>query len=215
MRLCEIALVNRFVNNITMAGCDGPLGMSDGRIPDQNISASSSNTDPKCQPQNGRLNKGNNRAWCAEPNFRLGKEYLEIDLEVVTKVTKGATQGRSTYSQWVTKYSLSYSNDGTSWNQYNDCTKLHSIKIFSGNINEEGVVTNDLPIPITARLLIFVNRSEERSSHTRRPPSPGLVFRFTDLHHSSATQLDKHPIMFLALVSCVFVEFVTLSLCPR
>ncbi|KXJ11596.1 hypothetical protein AC249_AIPGENE228 [Exaiptasia diaphana] len=54
----------------------------------------------------------------------------------------------------------------------------------------------------------FFNRSEERSSHRRRPSSPGLVFRFTDLHQSTDTQLDKHPIMFLALVDWVLAEFV-------
>ncbi len=46
-------------------------------------------------------------------------QFLQIDLENVTKVTRIATQGRSDASQWTKTYTLDYSEDGTTFIQYN------------------------------------------------------------------------------------------------
>ena len=100
--------------------------MSDGRIPDQSISAFSSLIScPDCLPKLARLNQIG--SWCSNEGT-LGKEYLQIDLGSVTNVTKVATQGRTLSSRWVTEYSLSYSNDAASWTQYNG-TNLQCVKV--------------------------------------------------------------------------------------
>lgn len=101
--------------------------MQDGRIPDQSITASSFHPHiwNLCLPKNARLHAGvsENKAWCSKIGDLLpGKEYIQIDLGTVKTVTKVATQGHPASEQWVTKYSLSYSNDAVSWTQYNGTT---------------------------------------------------------------------------------------------
>lgn len=81
--------------------------------------------------RNGRLNKKRDNVhgiggWAAGGK-RLG-EYIQVDLRMVKVITMVATQGRQDCcSQWVTKYSLSYSNNGVHWIQYQgDCIKVYT-----------------------------------------------------------------------------------------
>ncbi|KXJ16228.1 Lactadherin [Exaiptasia diaphana] len=62
-------------------GCNSPLGMRDGSIPDSRISASSYyHYMASCYPKHGRLHDSSPwAAWCALKN-RIGHEYLQIDL---------------------------------------------------------------------------------------------------------------------------------------
>ncbi len=56
-------------------------------------------------------------SWSAARNDL--HQWLQIDLgNQYTKVTGVATQGRSDYPQWVTKYKLQYSNDGANFQYY-------------------------------------------------------------------------------------------------
>ncbi|KAK3723798.1 hypothetical protein QZH41_019475 [Actinostola sp. cb2023] len=110
-------------------GCEHPLGMEDGTIKDDQISASSyADNISVHKPKNGRLNKKRDAkgigGWAAGST---GKgEHIQIDLGIVKVITKVATQGRqASRVQYVTKYSLSYSNDGENWSDYEgDCVKL-------------------------------------------------------------------------------------------
>jgi len=88
--------------------------MEDGRILDRQLTASSSYS-PRDGPQYARLNsQAGAGGWVSAENFGYyGYQCLQIDLEnphiIVTRV---ATQGRTTWNQWVTAYKLQYSNDG-------------------------------------------------------------------------------------------------------
>ena len=102
--------------------------MEDGEIFDAQISASSQ-WDTNHAAKQGRLHfqavPGKAGSWCAGANDV--NQWLQIDLgNQHTKVTRVATQGRNSYSQWVTKYKLQYSDDGVSFQYYweNGATKV-------------------------------------------------------------------------------------------
>ena len=54
--------------------------------------------------------------WAAQYND--ANQFLEIDLDEVTKVTRIATQGRLDAAWWVKTYTLSYSEDGGTFKDY-------------------------------------------------------------------------------------------------
>ncbi|KAK3709925.1 hypothetical protein QZH41_020035 [Actinostola sp. cb2023] len=81
------------------------------------------------------------------------------------KVTKIATQGRKTpyFGQFVTGYTLSYSNDSVSWTEYKG--EDGSTKDFVGNTDANTVVSHELPISINARYIrVVVQRWESHIS---------------------------------------------------
>ena len=47
------------------------------------------------------------------------KQFLQIDLENVTKVTRIATQGTFDAHEWTETYTLDYSQDGVTFISYN------------------------------------------------------------------------------------------------
>ena len=47
-------------------------------------------------------------------------QWLQVDFGSYTLVTQIATQGENGYSNWVTKYRLKYSDDGTTFQFYKD-----------------------------------------------------------------------------------------------
>ena len=49
-------------------------------------------------------------------------QWIQVDLRVMVKVTKIASQGRQNWPQWVTQYKVSYSTDGVHFNFQN---KVH------------------------------------------------------------------------------------------
>ena len=94
--------------------CMEALGMESYAITDSQISASSEyNAIPLAV--RGRLHLKNmpgrrGDAWVAHPGDST--PWLQIDLiKQLIKTVRVATQGRYDSSQWMTKYSLSYSND--------------------------------------------------------------------------------------------------------
>ena len=94
--------------------------MKNGAISDAQISASSqwdNNHGPRGARLNGKRSAGNGvGAWCAITNDIY--QWLQVDLQKYTTVTRIATQGRSDWSQWVTKYRLQYSEDGVNFHFY-------------------------------------------------------------------------------------------------
>ena len=94
-------------------GNDKPLGVGDGSISDEQISASSEK-ETRAAIQ-GRLNSGGD--WTALVNDV--NQWLQIDLRNHhTRVTKIATQGGNAVSNWVIKYKLQYSDDGVIFKYY-------------------------------------------------------------------------------------------------
>ena len=54
--------------------------------------------------------------WCSQ--YADTKQFLQIDLGQVTKITRIAHQGRSDAGWWTKTYTLSYSNDGAKFISY-------------------------------------------------------------------------------------------------
>ena len=102
--------------------CDDPLGVESGAISDGQMSASSQ-WDEILTASQGRLNvkavPGKGRSWSAKDNNV--HQWLQVDLgNPHTKVTALATQGRSDFPLWVTKYKVQYSGDGVSFQYFMD-----------------------------------------------------------------------------------------------
>jgi len=104
-----------------------PLGLSDGRIPDNRITASSV-FDGNFPPYRARLHwtkYGIAQAW-ASKTLDVN-QWLQIDLYTMHYVTALATQGRHGHPQWVKSYWFSYSNDGTTFIEHKDQNQARKV----------------------------------------------------------------------------------------
>ena len=97
------------------------LGVEDGRIQDSAMSASTIESSSHAANL-ARLNlvaaSSKAGAWCSQKLDK--KQWLKIDVGILTTVTKVATQGRQDNSQWVTSYSISYSINNSYWANYTE-----------------------------------------------------------------------------------------------
>ena len=105
--------------------------MENGEITDAQISASSEYDIDHASVQ-GRLNFMGNHikqgAWVASPSDVY--PWLQIDLlRQDTKITLIATQGRYDAAQWVTKYSLLYSNNTSDFIYYKEQGQRNANKV--------------------------------------------------------------------------------------
>ncbi|KAK3730962.1 hypothetical protein QZH41_007184 [Actinostola sp. cb2023] len=146
---CKYGLIkNKFCQRTCFLCNIEPLGMQSGVIPDARITASSM-WNGNHAPAQGRLNynppRGKSGSWSSRHN-RVG-QWIQVDLNRVTKVTGIATQGRSDANQWVKKYKLQYSSDGKTFINY------EGGKVFAANKDRNSVVKHDLHNPIIARLM--------------------------------------------------------------
>ena len=102
--------------------CHEALGMEDGAILNGQISASSQ-LDANHAAIQGRLNSqataskaGSWSAFTSDVD-----QWLQVDLgNLHSTVTRVATQGGNTHSQWVTNYTLGYSDDGINFHFYKE-----------------------------------------------------------------------------------------------
>ena len=98
--------------------------MKNGAIPNRKISASS-RLDVHHDAWQGRLDY--KRVWKAgswSSRFNDRNQWLQIDLFTpYMKVTRIATQGRNKHDQWVTRYTLWYSNDGKIFQPHKEAGK--------------------------------------------------------------------------------------------
>ncbi|XP_077993034.1 contactin-associated protein-like 2 isoform X2 [Glandiceps talaboti] len=131
--------------------CGGsPLGMEAGSITNGQITASSV-FNVRTEPYYARLHRGEgDGGWTA--STQDNNQYLTIDLAVQTEITAVATQGRQGSEEWVTQYTLQYSDDGERWLDY---TERGSKKTFDGNTDAETVVKHELSDEIIARYIRF------------------------------------------------------------
>lgn len=93
-----------------------PLGMQDGRILKNMISASSVHSSTAYRPFKARLYFPSG-SWFAR--IRNTHQWLQIDLGVASIVRLVATQG-SYNGYWIKKYTLSYSNKGFRFTPYKE-----------------------------------------------------------------------------------------------
>ena len=89
-----------------------PLGMESGAIRDSQISASSiwlGNHAAHQARLHFKAGGGKSGGWSSR--FNNNNQWLQVDLELTTRVTGIATQGRNVHSQWVKQYKLEYGED--------------------------------------------------------------------------------------------------------
>ncbi|XP_067650638.1 mucin-5AC-like [Haliotis asinina] len=128
------------------AGCKEDMGMANGFIRNDMISASSYR-DGLHSAISARL--GGNSAWLAAEENK--KQYIQVDFLAPRIITGVTTQGRPTAPSYVTSYKVFYSYDGANWNAYRE-TKGEDM-VFSGNFDNETPVTNMFMTPVRARYI--------------------------------------------------------------
>lgn len=133
-----------FTQTIYVPSTEIAAGLESGAIPDSQLSASAFFT--TFEPENGRLNKTGN-SWAS--NVSNTSQWFEVDLGQIETILAVASQGRENYDQWVTSYRIQYSNDGSTFTDYNGGATL------TANSDRNTVVRHDLSSPINARYIRF------------------------------------------------------------
>uniref|UniRef100_A0A673B1G5 receptor protein-tyrosine kinase n=1 Tax=Sphaeramia orbicularis TaxID=375764 RepID=A0A673B1G5_9TELE len=141
---------------IDPAHCRYALGMEDGRIRDQDITASS-HWYQTTGPQYARLEPDGDGAWCPEGQLEpTDSQYLQVDLGRLTFMTVVGTQGRfarNSGNEFARAYRLNYSRDGVTWKTWKN--RLGST-VMEGNRNAYTSVINDLHPPIVTRYVRLI-----------------------------------------------------------
>ncbi|XP_044165741.1 uncharacterized protein LOC114963329 isoform X1 [Acropora millepora] len=145
-----------WANNVYLIECQGALGMESRTIKNAQITASSE-WDQNHAAIQGRLNFQKSGikqgAWSARSNDK--NQWLQIDLQAMyTKVTAVASQGRHQSNQWVTKYTLQFSNDGISFQNYREEGQTVDEE-FTANMDADSIVYHRLNPSIMARYIRF------------------------------------------------------------
>lgn len=108
--------------------------MESGLLPNSAITASSVFGTSKHGAWLARLNNVPNGtfwgSWSAD--LKEAGQWLQIDLGEERLVTKLATQGRPSFPQWVTSYTILFSSDNVKWEEYkeNDFVKVCDAVLF-------------------------------------------------------------------------------------
>uniref|UniRef100_A0A3B3RPT7 ferroxidase n=1 Tax=Paramormyrops kingsleyae TaxID=1676925 RepID=A0A3B3RPT7_9TELE len=148
-------------------GCSVPLGMEDGRIGNDQITASSaasSRIHGPWHPWFGRLNaQGAINAWQAKDNDM--DHWLQVELRDIKKITGIVTQGaKSLWTEmYVMAYTIQYSNDGKTWITYTDEEQMSNPKIFVGNTDNNSHVKNYIYPPIFSKFIRIVPQRWQNS----------------------------------------------------
>ena len=117
-------------------------------IPDSQLSAST--TFVGFSTSDGRLNRlGLN--WAA--GILNTSQWFQVDLGQTETVVGVATQGRQDDTQWINTYRIQYSNDASSFTDYDGGA------VLTGNIDQNTVVRNDFNPTFTARYVRFLPQS--------------------------------------------------------
>ncbi|XP_021092078.1 contactin-associated protein-like 5 isoform X3 [Heterocephalus glaber] len=130
----------------TNYNCDDPLASLLSPM------AFSSSSDLTGTPSPAQLNwRVGTGGW--SPANSNAQQWLQMDLGNRVEITAVATQGRYGSSDWVTSYSLMFSDTGRNWKQYK---QEDSIWTFAGNMNADSVVHHKLLHSVRARFVRFV-----------------------------------------------------------
>ncbi|NWY05322.1 DDR2 protein, partial [Nothoprocta ornata] len=146
---------------VNPAICRYPLGMQEGTIRDEDITASSQWYD-STGPQYARLQREEgDGAWC--PAGLLQPEdvqFLQMDLHKLFFITLIGTQGRharATGKEFAHAYRIDYSRNGERWISWKD---RQGKQVIQGNVNTYDVVLKDLRPPIIARFIRVIPVTE-------------------------------------------------------
>ncbi|KAL9974937.1 hypothetical protein ACROYT_G012046 [Oculina patagonica] len=142
-------------NGRSCSVCRVPLGMESGTILDSQITASSV-YDANHAAHQARLHfrEGGGKFGCWAALYNDIYQWLQVDLQQTTRITRIATQGRNdaNHAQWVTKYKLRYGEHGKTFKFYRK-TGDQSDTVFLGNTDSDSVVYNQLDPIIKARYI--------------------------------------------------------------
>ena len=128
LRILELGFpCKHLLNSVAMiqflSGLDRPLGMEVKRIPDEEIIATSIESETY-RASNARLHLDiGGGGWCADSSL-LAKQpqYLQVHFRNSVALTAVATQGIKSDSSCVTQYYLSTTSDFRSWVYVHDFT---------------------------------------------------------------------------------------------
>ncbi|PFX11579.1 Neuropilin-1 [Stylophora pistillata] len=133
---------------------DLDLGVGSGTIQDGHITASSI-YDASTPAKNGRLNYTSGSSWCAGMSDTT--PYLQIDLQTLHVICAVSTQGNSQADQWVKKYMLRLSTNGTTWTDYKEGGK---VKVLRGNDDRNSEVKH-VVYGVLTRYLRFLPKTHQ------------------------------------------------------
>ncbi|XP_030317190.1 discoidin domain-containing receptor 2 [Calypte anna] len=146
---------------INPAICRYPLGMHEGTIRDEDITASSQWYE-STGPQYARLQREEgDGAWCPAGLLQpKDVQFLQIDLHKLFFITLIGTQGRharATGKEFARAYRLDYSRTGERWISWKD---RQGRRVIQGNTDTYDVVLKDLRPPIIARFIRVIPVTE-------------------------------------------------------
>uniref|UniRef100_A0A9J8DBJ9 receptor protein-tyrosine kinase n=2 Tax=Cyprinus carpio TaxID=7962 RepID=A0A9J8DBJ9_CYPCA len=152
-----LIVIYLFWLEMSRSHCRYPLGMEDGRIKNDDITASSQWYETT-GPQYARLNhEEGDGAWCPAGQLQPSDvQYLQLDLRQLIFLTVVATQGRYAHNsgnEFARKYRLEYSRDGHRWISWRN---RFGSEILMANINTYDSVVRDLHPPIITRFLRLI-----------------------------------------------------------
>ncbi|XP_043922260.1 SCO-spondin-like [Protopterus annectens] len=149
--------------------CNSPLGLEDGRIHFQQLTASSyKDSNP---PDAGRLNIVPNMfnmdpGWSPLPQDSA--PYFQVDFLEPTFISGVITQGGMRSGGYVTKYMLTYSSDGVKFFNYTEgVTGSTMAKVFQANADSTTPVRRGLRKIILARFLQILPLEYHRGIYLR------------------------------------------------
>ncbi|XP_078282568.1 discoidin domain-containing receptor 2-like isoform X2 [Rhinoraja longicauda] len=168
MLWCFLLILHYFGNSNAQVNpglCRYALGMQDGTIRDEDITASSE-LHASTAAHFARLEEERgDGAWC--PVVLLYPdctEYLQIDLRSLTFITLVGTQGRHAFgngNEFARAYELQYSRDGIRWISWKD---RWGQRVIPGNVNTYDIVLKDMRPPIIARYVRVIPVTEQPTS---------------------------------------------------
>ncbi|XP_033114724.1 lactadherin-like, partial [Anneissia japonica] len=124
--------------------CNKPLGLEDGTIPSEKLTASSEYSHGFAAHL-ARLNDA--RGWISRNNQQ---QWIQVEFSSPLWVTGLITQGRGDYPQWVRSYEVHYSLDGDTFTTIMDAG---AVAVFNANSDHDTAVTNMFPSRVRAKFI--------------------------------------------------------------
>ncbi|XP_033118233.1 lactadherin-like isoform X2 [Anneissia japonica] len=149
---CGFFISSLYTSLVISEFCTDPLGIEDGTIPDEQLSASSE-WHLRSGAHRGRLNNIANEygygAWSSLTSDQY--QWIQVNLGKLQEVCGVITQGRIGHYQWVTSYEILYSVDGNLFQpiRNSDC----QVTNFVGNSDMDTAVTNIFCEPVFAQFV--------------------------------------------------------------
>ena len=122
--------------------CSQEMGIQTRRIPDSAFTAASIwANDEDHKPYRAKLHDQSHPGWCSAESSPVS-DYLQVDLGSVKAVTGLAIQGHGIGNgqDYVTKFKIDYSTDGSNWLTYKDPDGTNA-RVFDGIQRLEKVET--------------------------------------------------------------------------